>query len=120
MAKESDLLLAKNQKTMKTTIISIKNTTHVGNDNQHMTSLEIAELTGKNHFDLMRAIRKMEPAWEKTCKCKFAFTSKNTWGQSPCDVSSISMKMMSWMRFQLVGNSDRFKKRAIVWFIVRR
>ena len=30
-----------------------------------MTSLEIAELTGKNHFDLMRAIRKMEPAWRK-------------------------------------------------------
>ncbi len=41
-----------------------------------MTSLEIAELTGKNHFDLMRAIRKMEPAWEKTCGCKFALTSR--------------------------------------------
>ena len=76
---------------MITTIISIKNTTHVGNDSQHMTSLEIAELTGKNHFDLMRAIRKMEPAWEKTCKCKFALTSKNTWGQSPCDVGTVPM-----------------------------
>ena len=41
-----------------------------------MTSLEIAELTGKNHFDLLRAIRKMEPAWEKTCGCKFALTSR--------------------------------------------
>ena len=37
-----------------------------------MTSLEIAELTGKNHFDVMRAIRKMEPAWEKVNGCKFA------------------------------------------------
>jgi len=37
-----------------------------------MTSLEIAELTGKNHFDLMRAIRKMEPSWEKVNGCKFA------------------------------------------------
>jgi len=37
-----------------------------------MTSLEIAELTGKNHFDLMRAIRKMEPEWEKVNGCKFA------------------------------------------------
>ena len=37
-----------------------------------MTSLEIAELTGKNHFDLMRAIRNMEPAWEKVNGCKFA------------------------------------------------
>ena len=39
---------------------------------QTMTSLEIAELTGKNHFDVMRAIRKMEPAWEKVNGCKFA------------------------------------------------
>ena len=37
-----------------------------------MTSLEIAELTNKNHFDLMRAIRKMEPAWERVQGCKFA------------------------------------------------
>ena len=37
-----------------------------------MTSLEIAELTGKNHFDLMRAIRKMGPAWVKVNGCKFA------------------------------------------------
>ena len=59
---------------METTIVLNKEI--VGNDNQHMTSLEIAELTGKNHFDLMRAIRKMEPAWEKTCKCKFALTSR--------------------------------------------
>jgi hypothetical protein len=44
---------------------------------QTMTSLEIAELTGKNHFDLLRAIRKMEPAWEKTCGCKFALTSRS-------------------------------------------
>ncbi|MBO6125188.1 MAG: Rha family transcriptional regulator [Bacteroidaceae bacterium] len=42
------------------------------NKEQTMTSLEIAELTGKNHFDLMRAIRKMEPAWEKVNGCKFA------------------------------------------------
>jgi len=50
--------------------------THVGNDKQHMTSLEIAELTGKQHFDLMRAIRKMEPAWEKVQGCKFALLSR--------------------------------------------
>ena len=41
-----------------------------------MTSLEIAELTGKQHKDVMRAIRKMEPAWEKTCGRKFALTSR--------------------------------------------
>ena len=30
-----------------------------------MTSLEIAELTGKPHNDVLKAIRKMEPAWRK-------------------------------------------------------
>jgi phage regulator Rha-like protein len=30
-----------------------------------MTSLEIAEVTGKQHKNLMRDIRNMEPAWEK-------------------------------------------------------
>ncbi len=39
---------------------------------ERMTSLQIAEVTGKNHFDVMRAIRKMEPAWEKINESKFA------------------------------------------------
>lgn len=30
---------------------------------QTMSSLEIAELTGKPHNDVMKAIRKMEPDW---------------------------------------------------------
>lgn len=41
-------------------------------DNQTMTSMQIAEVTGKNHFDVLRAIRKMEPAWELEHKSKFA------------------------------------------------
>lgn len=41
-------------------------------DGERMTSLQIAEITGKNHFDVMRAIRKMEPAWEKINESKFA------------------------------------------------
>ena len=36
-----------------------------------MTSLEIAELTGKQHKNLMRDIRNMEPAWEKVHGLKF-------------------------------------------------
>ena len=68
MRKDSNLLLAKiNSNKMEIQII---------NQQQTMTSLEIAELTGKNHFDIMRAIRKMEPAWEKVCQCKFALTSR--------------------------------------------
>ena len=43
---------------------------------QRMTSLEIAEVTGKKHCDVMRAIRKMEPAWAEVCGRKFALTSR--------------------------------------------
>ena len=62
---------------METTIIALENT-HVGNDNkqQMMTSLEIAEVTGKPHNDFMKAIRKMEPAWEKVQGCKFALLQR--------------------------------------------
>ena len=44
---------------------------------QTMTSLEIAELTGKQHKDVLKAIRNMEPAWEKVCGRNFALTSRS-------------------------------------------
>lgn len=37
-----------------------------------MTSLEIAEITNKQHKDVMRSIRNMEVAWEKVNGRKFA------------------------------------------------
>ena len=37
-----------------------------------MTSLEIAEVTGKQHKDVLKAIRNMEPAWMKVNGRKFA------------------------------------------------
>lgn len=36
-----------------------------------MSSLQIAELTGKSHAHVMRDIRNMEPAWEKINQSKF-------------------------------------------------
>jgi len=36
-----------------------------------MTSLEIAEVTGKQHCHIMAAIRKMEPAWQKVNQSNF-------------------------------------------------
>ena len=51
------------------------NTQQHTSDNQHMTSLEIAEITGKQHFHVMEAIRKMEPAWEKVAASKFRLGS---------------------------------------------
>ncbi len=43
---------------------------------QTITSLEIAELTGKQHKDVLKAIRNMEPAWEKVQGRKFALLQK--------------------------------------------
>ena len=42
------------------------------NNVERMTSIKIAEVTGKQHKDVMRAIRNMEPAWEKVNGRKFA------------------------------------------------
>lgn len=36
-----------------------------------MSSIEISELSGKRHTDLLRSIRKMEPAWVKVNERKF-------------------------------------------------
>ena len=59
---------------MNTSIV-INNQNNV-NNYPHMTSLEIAEVTGKQHKDVLKAIRNMEPAWVKTCGRKFALTSR--------------------------------------------
>lgn len=51
-----------------------------------MTSLEIAEVTGKRHSDVLEAIRNMEGAWAKVAKRKFPLGSyKDANNQSrPC------------------------------------
>ncbi len=41
-----------------------------------MTSMQIAEVTGKQHCDVLRAIRNMEPAWEKITESKFTLRYK--------------------------------------------
>ena len=83
MAKESDLLLAKQLKIMETTIVINKT---VRNDRQVMTSLEIAQVTNKPHNDVLKAIRKMEPAWVKVTQGNFSLsTYKDATGRTlPC------------------------------------
>lgn len=39
-----------------------------------ISSREIAEITGKRHSDLLNAIRKMEPAWEKATGRNFSLS----------------------------------------------
>jgi phage antirepressor YoqD-like protein len=57
-----------------------------GESKQTMSSLEIAKLTGKPHNDVMKAIRAMEPSWEKVSEGKFSLASyKDAQGKErPC------------------------------------
>lgn len=49
--------------------------TIVEDANDRMTSLQIAEVAGKPHSDVMKAIRKMESAWEKVNEGKFSLVT---------------------------------------------
>lgn len=55
-------------------------------DGDRMTSLQIAEITGKSHADVMKAIRKMEPAWSKINEGNFSLVEyKDKKGETrPC------------------------------------
>ncbi len=57
---------------------------------QRMTSLEIAEVTGKPHNDVLKAIRKMEPAWVKIQAGNFSLLQK------PYDLPNGGKKMMPY------------------------
>ena len=46
--------------------------TNIADNDERMTSLQIAEATGKAHKDVMRSIRNMESAWIKVNQRKFA------------------------------------------------
>lgn len=67
----------------QTTIISTKQTSNV---EQRMTSLDIAAITGKQHKDVLKAIRNMESAWAQEAGRNFALGSyKDLNGQvRPC------------------------------------
>lgn len=51
-------------------------TTIVDNNEERMTSLQIAEVTGKAHKNVMQAIRRMEDAWFKVQGLKFQLMQK--------------------------------------------
>ena len=53
-----------------------------------MTSLEIAQVTGKMHKDVMKAIRNMEPAWEKVNGRNFALVGYTDAKGEPSDQRS--------------------------------
>ena len=54
---------------------NINNSNNTQTGEPQMTSLEIAQLTGKQHKHVMEAIRKMEPAWETIAGSNFRLGS---------------------------------------------
>ena len=52
---------------------------------QHMTSIEIAEISGEQHREVMKTIKKMEPAWEKMKGSRFVMEHyKDRKGRQQC------------------------------------
>ena len=104
---------------METTIILQSEI--VGNDTQRMTSLEIAELTGKQHNHLMRDIRNMEAGWEKVAQSKFGLGSyKDLNGQlRPCYILTkteclyIATKFNDEARARLVLRWEELERRSL-------
>ena len=88
---------------------------------QTMTSLEIAELTGKQHNHLMRDIRNMEPAWEKVTQSKFGRCSyKDSTGRTlPCyqltktETLYIATKFNDVARAKLVLRWEQLERSSI-------
>lgn len=86
-----------------------------------MTSLDIAELCGKQHFHVMRDIRKMEPAWEKITQSKFGCSSyKDSTGRIlPCylltktETLYIATKFKDDMRAKLVLRWEELERERL-------
>lgn len=92
-----------------------------------MTSLEIAEVAGKQHKDLMRAIRNMEDAWERIAERKFALSEYTdvTGRTLPCYLLTkteclyIATKFNDEARAKLVLRWEQLEKERIMQGAIR-
>jgi len=104
---------------MKQTAIQISMINNINSNNTgepRMTSLEIAEITGKPHNDLMKAIRKMEPAWEKVQAGKFSLLQKTY------DLPNGGKKMMpyySLTKIECLYIATKFNDEARARLVIR-
>ena len=86
-----------------------------------MTSLDIAELCGKPHNDILKAIRKMEPAWVKINGGKFSLVEyKDSKGElRPCyslsktETLYIATKFKDEMRAKLVLRWEELERERL-------
>ena len=80
---------------------------------QTMTSLEIAELTGKPHNDVLQAIRKMEPAWMKVNGGNFSLVEyKDSKGElRPC--SSLTKNDSIFERLDIQFTTEQAMQQSV-------
>ena len=92
---------------------NINNSNNTQTGEPQMTSLEIAQLTGKQHKHVMEAIRKMEPAWETIAGSNFRLGSyEDANGQlRPCYFLSKTETLYIATKF----NDDARAKLVIRW-----
>jgi phage regulator Rha-like protein len=88
---------------------------------QRMTSLEIAEITGKPHNDVLKAIRKMESAWSQVTKGNFSLSNyQDATGRTlPCysltktECLYIATKFNDEARAKLVIRWQQLERRSL-------
>lgn len=91
-----------------------------GESHQTMSSLEIAKLTGKPHNDIMKAIRKMEPAWVELHQGNFSLVEyKDAKGEMrPCyqltksECLYVATKFNDLARAKLIIRWEELEKQA--------
>ena len=95
---------------------------------QRMTSLEIAEVTGKPHNDVMKAIRKMEEAWARVNQGNFSlveYTDKKG-EQRPCysltktETLYVATKFNDEARARLVLRWEQLERERLKGVATRR
>ena len=109
-----------------TTSLSTRKAAHYNEQKElRMTSLDIAELCGKQHRHVMEAIRKMEPAWVKVHGSKFRLMFREvTIGhgavrQDPCytltktETLYIATKFKDEMRAKLVLRWEELERERL-------
>ena len=93
-----------------------------------MTSLEIAQVTGKPHNDVLKAIRKMEEAWKKVTQGNFSLsTYQDATGRTlPCyslnktECLYIATKFNDAARAKLVLRWEQLERERMEHGAVRR
>ena len=81
-------------------------------DQQTMTSLDIAEITGRNHRDVMRSIRNMEPAWIEVTERNFALSEYK-------DKSNRSVPMYILTKTECLFVATKFNDEARAKLVLR-